>query len=409
MGALMTEGARLITLTGTGGIGKTRLAREFGARHGARLPGGTLFVDLADAATVDQLCLRIAATLGVPLSGDDPVGKIGATIDGLGASVVILDNFEQLVETAHSAVSRWVEMASSAHFIVTSRELLRVTGEHTLEIAPLDLPGTTQKDPALLAANPCVALFVDRAKAVVPAFQLDASNAEAVVTIVRRLEGIPLALELAAERLRLFEPDELCERLVERFRLLRGRRRDVSERHGTLRATIDWSWDLLQPWQQAAMSQCSVFAGGATARALEAVIDLSAWPQAPWLEDVIQSLLDKSILTRTERRLRMYESVREYASERLAEAAERDPISAATATRHAEFFATLGTPAYITSLNTSRGLERLDRLVAEMDNLQAALAGAMEARDVSSAASLASAIIAVTDRKGPYRYGAEVA
>jgi predicted ATPase/serine/threonine protein kinase len=407
--AQVRDGARLVTLTGTGGIGKTRLSREFGAVHGEDFSSGALFVDVSDARTVDALCVRIAGVLRVPLTGDDAVDRVGAALDALGRVCVILDNFEQLVDTAHAAVSRWLEVAPEVCLLVTSRERLHIAGERTLELSPLEVPAAVDADLEGLARVDAVALFVDRARAVVPEFSLDGSNAAAVVEIIRRLDGIPLAIELAAERLRLFEPVEICERLADRFKLLRGRRRDAPERQGTMRAAIDWSWALLQPWQQAAMAQCSVFAGGATLRTLDAVLDLSPWPEAPWTEDVVQTLLDKSILTRQGSRFSMYESIREYAAERLVDAGVEDPVAAATATRHTALFARLGDPDYLASLHGPEGGRRLRTLTLESENLQAALRVAMDAGDAATAAALASGILALIDLEGPYLHGVEIA
>ena len=258
----LDAGARLVTVVGPAGTGKTRLACRYGRAWLGDWPGGVYFCDLSEARSVDGVFFAVAMALEVPLGKGDPGVQIGHVIASRGRCLVILDNFEQITEHAQATVGHWLDRAANAAFVVTSRERLHLAGEAIFPIEPLPL------------ASDALELFAARARAQRPDFVLNDANRAAVAEVVRLLDGLPLAIELAAARVRIFSPAQLVERMRDRFRLLAGAR-GAAARQATLKAAIDWSWDLLAPWEQAALGQCSVFEGGFTLEAAEAVLDLA--------------------------------------------------------------------------------------------------------------------------------------
>jgi predicted ATPase/class 3 adenylate cyclase len=374
----LDEGVRLITLLGPGGMGKTRLATHFGATQlEARLwDGGVWLCDLTEARTVEDICHAVARALGISLTRDgdasDPAERLGRALAGCGASLVLLDNVEQVIQHMQSTVGRWLTLAPHSRFLVTSREALRLGGEKLMDLAPLGLPPEGEDRLEELARAEAVRLFVQRARSARGHFELTAAEAPLIADIVRRLEGIALAIELAAARTHLLSVRQLRDRLSRRFELLRSGLRGASHRQATLWGAIDWSWTLLDATEQAALAQCSVFHGGFTLEAAEAVLSLP--PRGPDLLDTLQLLRSKSLLkmsvsggTGGEPRLGMYESIREYASARLAEQAD----SASTAARHADYYVTLAR-GLRAQVRGGGGLEAMRRLAQERENLLAA-------------------------------------
>jgi len=374
----LDEGVRLITLLGPGGMGKTRLATHFGATQlEARLwDGGVWLCDLTEARTVEDICHAVARALGVALTREadtsDPAERLGRALAGCGAALVLLDNVEQVMQHMPSTVGRWLSLAPRSRFIVTSREALRLTGEKLLDLAPLGLPAEGEQRLEELARSEAVRLFVQRAHAARGHFELTEAEAPLVADIVRRLDGIALAIELAAARTHLLSVRQLRDRLSRRFELLRSGLRGASHRQATLWGAIDWSWTLLDATEQAALAQCSVFHGGFTLEAAEAVLVLP--PGGADLLDTLQLLRSKSLLKMSapdsgggEPRLSMYESIREYASARLAE--QHDGPS--TLTRHADYYVTQAR-ALRDQVRGGGGLEALHRLALERENLLAA-------------------------------------
>ncbi len=362
LSALLEPAPALVTLLGIGGTGKTRLARRYGWESLERWPGGVWFCDLADARDGNGIASAVAAALGVSLTRGDPVDQLGHAIAGRGRALLILDNFEQITAEAEATLGRWRARARETSFLVTTRERLQLGGESVVEVEPLD-PETE-----------AVELFRERARAQRPGFEVTDENRAAVIEIVRLLDGLPLAIELAASRVRLLSLEQLRERLGDRFAVLASSKRG---RHGTLRAALDWSWSLLTAWEQSAVAQASVFQGGFTLEAAEAVIDLSGFEDAPMVLDVIQSLVDKSWLRARvvlqAPRFSMYTTVQEYAAEK--ETAELR--SAVTA--HGAYFATKGAEKAITALSRRGGVARRAALRVELDNLIAACRAALAA------------------------------
>ena len=366
--ARFDAGARLLTVLGPGGTGKTRLARRYGWTWRGDWPGGVYFCDLSEARTLEGVFFVVALALDVPLGKNDPGVQLGHAISTRGRCLVILDNFEQIVEHAEASVGRWIDRAGDAAFLVTSRERLHLAGEDMLPLEPLsiDVEG--------------VELFALRARAQRAEFVLTPANRAIVQRIVALLDGLPLAIELAAARIRVMSPAQLVERLTDRFGLLAGAR-SAADRQATLRGAIDWSWNLLLPWEQSALAQCSVFEGGFTLDAAEAVLDLSPWPDAPPIVDAVQVLVDKSLLRtwvpvdQTRHELEepyfgMYLTIHEYAAEKLA-ASGADRRRAAEE-RHGRHFARFGSDERVQALYRHGGGARRRALTLELGNLVAA-------------------------------------
>jgi class 3 adenylate cyclase len=275
-------------------------------------PGGVYFCDLSEARSLDGIHIVVSGALEMRLGGGDAGASLGDAIAGRGRCLVILDNFEQVIEHGAATVGRWLDRAGDAAFVVTSRELLHLAGEVVVPVEPLPLD------------TGAIELFAARARERAPGFVVDAANRRAVTEVVRLLDGLPLAIELAAARAQVLSPAQLVERMRDRFRLLAGASGPAT-RQATLKAAIDWSWKLLTPWEQAALAQASVFEGGFTLAAAETVLDLSSWVDAPSVMDVVQSLVDKSLLRRLmpagqerhafdEPYFGMYLSIRDYAA-----------------------------------------------------------------------------------------------
>ena len=388
--ARIEAGAHLVSLLGAGGTGKTRLALHYGWQQIADWPGGVWFCDLSEARSVPAIASAVARALDVPLGNEDPIVQLGHAIAGHGRCLLILDNFEQVAEHAGETVGPWLDRAGDARFVVTTRETLRLRGEEVLELEPL-------------TAREGRVLFVTRAGAVRQDFAPSEGEQATIESLVRLLDGLPLAIELAAARVRVLPIDQIHARMRDRFKLLAGRQRE-RDRHTTLRAALDWSWDLLEPWEKAALAQCSVFDGGFTLEATEAILDLSRWTEAPWTMDVVQALVDKSLVRhRRQDRLGLLVSIGEYASEKLRKE-ETYPGSGPTASdavelRHGAYYAAWGEPDAIASVAVRGGEQHVARLVADLDNLIAACVRAIARRDGPMAADLLCAAWEVLERR----------
>ncbi|MFI7006558.1 LuxR C-terminal-related transcriptional regulator [Streptomyces sp. NPDC050145] len=337
--------SRLVTLTGMGGVGKTRLALQAGHTMRRAFPDGVYLVELASLTDPDLLPQTVRDAIG--LREQPAVDPLGALEDFLGKRrlLLVLDNCEHLVDATADLVDRVLRAAPEVKVLVTSRQALRTVGEHIYPVAPLRTPEPDALQSGTAKRYPAVALFADRAAAVLPGFTITERNEAAVVRLCRRLEGIPLAIELACVRLRALTVDELASRLDDRFELLREGSRNLPERHQTLRALIDWSYDLCTPVEQLLWARASVFAGGFTTDALEGVCTDERLPVAAVL-DTVARLVDKSILIRGEHaghtRFGMLETLREYGRARLAEAAEAADTARRHRDRYAELIATAG-------------------------------------------------------------------
>jgi len=401
LAARLDGGARLLTVIGPGGTGKTRFVSRYGWKWLGDWPGGVYFADLSEARSLDAIFFTVASALDVPLGREDPAVQLGHAIAGRGRCLVIFDNFEQIVEHAPHTLGLWLDATRDAAFVVTSREQLHIPGEQTFPLEPL---------PVEMDA---IDLFAARARQQRPDFALGPDNRAAVVEVVRLLDGLPLAIELAAARIRVLSPTQLVARMRDRFGLLAGAH-GMSARQATLKSAIDWSWELLTPWEQAALAQCSVFEGGFTLDAAEAVLDLSSWSQAPSAIDVVHALVDKSLL-RTwvpagrnrhdidEPYFGMYLSIHEYAAEKLiasGRAAER-----AVQERHGDYFARFGTTDAIEALSRQAGVKQRHALALELENLVAACRRAVDRGDGEVAVATYCAAWEVLDLQGPCALG----
>jgi predicted ATPase/DNA-binding SARP family transcriptional activator len=389
---------RLVTLVGPGGAGKTRLATTAAAELAEGCPGGVWLAELAAVVDPDDVPQAVLGALGQRVTGiiDRGLGRHpGASRDAMSLltdaipdapTLLVLDNCEHLVTAAARLADRLLGARPRLRVLATSREPLAITGEALCPVPPLGLPGPGA--PAADATgSPAVRLFADRAAAVRPGFAVDEASTAAVAEICRRLDGLPLAIELAAARLRTLTPGQLAARLDDRFRLLTGGSRTAMPRHQTLRAVVDWSWGLLTDEERDLAARLAVFAGGATPSSVEGVTGLSADEAL----ELLSSLADKSLLHIAEGdeepRFRMLETLREYGLERLAEQGRTRQVRDA----HAAYFVRLAETAE-PHLRGPGQLPWVDRLIAERDNLLATLHHAVAVRDAATATRLAAAL-----------------
>jgi non-specific serine/threonine protein kinase len=365
---------RLLTLTGPGGVGKTRLGVEAARAAAGGFAAGAAVVALAPLAAPGLVAAAAAAALGAPgLAARSPDEALVEHLRDR-ALLLVLDNCEHVLAEAARLVARLLAASPGVTVLATSREVLRLSGEHVVAVPPLALPDPTAPAiPERVTAAPAERLFCERARAADAAFALTAENAAAVAAVCARLDGLPLALELAAARVRLLPPRELLERLDPRLPLLTGGPRDAPARQQTLRAALAWSDALLTRDEQALFRRLGVFAGGGTLEAAEAVCAGGTGDEAIAVLDGAASLLDKSLLRREdgpggEPRLGMLETVGEYARERLEASGEAEAVRR----RHAAYFTGLAERA-APELHGPRQREWIDRLERERDNLRAAL------------------------------------
>lgn len=382
---LADDDVRLVTLTGSGGIGKSRLSIEAANRVRDRFPGGIVFVDLAPVTDPALVPAAIANALGIIDIGDGTLDEKLRMAVRERRLLLLLDNVEQVVDAA-PAIRSLLTDAPHLTVLATSRILLRVTGEHGVELGPLALPDMRHGASVGRAlATPSVALFVERVRAAKPDFELMAENVEDVEHIVVALDGVPLALELAAARARVLTPAELLERLDRRLLVLGGGARDLPERQRTIRSTIEWSTHLLTPSQQELLARLGVFAGVFTLEAAEWMAD--GIPDADILDD-LAALVDGSLVRQQDRGDRavftMLSTVREYALDRLD---GRDDARVLR-DRHAQYYVRLGEQAEF-ELEGATQVGWITRLAEEGDNVRAAMRHLLDTRQWSTAAHLA--------------------
>jgi len=384
--------SRLITLTGPGGAGKTRLSIEVGTRLATQASDGVWFVPLApvrNAIDVPQAVLAaidggqtgwpVDAVEAARLAAMEPLDRLSEVLAARTA-VIVLDNCEHVLDAVAGLAGQVLADAPGVRILATSREPLGLTGETLCPVPSLPLP-PADADADEAAGSPAVRLFADRAVAVRPGFAINADSTGPVVRICRALDGIPLAIELAAARLRALTPAQVADRLDDRFALLSVGTRAALPRHQTLRAIVDWSWDLLDERERVILRRLSVFSGGATPDSAEQVCSLGADRAA--IVEVIASLVDKSLVVAAgehEVRYRLLETVRAYAADRLAEAGEAERVAAA----HAEYFLGLAERAE-PELRSRDQVKWLDRLTAEHDNMSAAIRHVLSAGDGAAA------------------------
>ena len=331
---------RMVTLVGTGGTGKTRLMLEAASALTDTFADGVWLCELAPLADGAQIPQAIAAALHARAEGDvAPLSLVESTLAGK-RSLLLLDNCEHMIDDAARIAQSLLRAVPTLHIVATSREALGVEGEIAYRVPSLSLPENDGSSSDDLARSEAAQLFVDRARVVVPGFVLTAHNAGAIAQICRRLDGIPLALELAAARLTALSVEELAQRLHDRFRLLTGGRRTALPRQRTLRALVDWSYDLLSDDERSVLTTLSVFSGGFTLAAAEAVCDEKTLRELSVL-DAIERLVAKSLLVAehdgSSTRFRLLETIRQYAAEKLFDAQYADEARR----RHFDYFVAL--------------------------------------------------------------------
>jgi non-specific serine/threonine protein kinase len=365
----LLDRSSLLTLTGPGGSGKTRLSLQLATEVTGGFPDGVYFVALAPVGNPDLVLSSIAQGIGLRDAGDRPLLDRLLRYLESARILLLLDNFEHLIASA-PLVAPILQAAAELRIVVTSRAPLHLSGEQEYEVPPLPVPDLRYATVAAIAGCESVRLFTERARAVQPGFVLDEENAGLIAEIARRLDGLPLAVELAAARVKLLPPATLLARLEHALPLLVGGARDLPQRQQTLRGTIAWSYGLLGGGAGRLLAACSVFRGGISLEAVESVgtaIDLGVE-----VLDGLEELVDQSLLRRVEGpggpRFGILAMVREYAAERLAELPERERVEAAHA---ATFLALAETAARV--IRGPQEQEWLERLEAEHQNIRAAI------------------------------------
>jgi predicted ATPase len=366
------DGVRLVTLTGPGGVGKSRLMVETARRLGPGFADGVRFVELAAVSAADLVAAAIAAGLGLSTSAAQLITDLESFLRSR-RLLLAVDNFEQVIGAA-PLLAGLLAAAPGLVVLATSRAVLRLSGEQEFPVPPLPVPpADAAADPGQLRRYASVDLFAERARAAAPGFELTGGNAAAVAEICRRLDGLPLAIELAAARVRLLPPQALASRLGQRFSLLTGGARDLPERQRTLRNTLDWSYGLLPADEQALFARLGVFADSFSLPGAEAVgADAPEQDQAGPVMDTLGALVDSSLVrpqTRSgEPRFSLLETIREYAREQLRGSGDWVPAH----DRHAAYFLALAEPAAADLAGPGQPAW-LDRLETEHDNLWAAM------------------------------------
>ncbi|ONI88291.1 ATPase [Actinosynnema sp. ALI-1.44] len=374
--------SRLVTVVGPGGVGKTRLVVEAVSRHRAHRRGRVWFVPLAGVTTADGLPEAVLGTLSVADArpSGTPLERVVDLVAG-GAGVLVLDNCEQISGPVAEFAGRLLERQPDLTILATSREPLDVMGEALCRLGPLELP-PAHGDSARAGESAAVRLFLDRAAAVQPGFTLDAPTTATVVDVVRRLDGLPLALELAAARLRSMSADEIARRLDDRFRLLSTGNRAAQPRQRTLHAVIEWSWGLLTDQERTLARRMSIFPARTGIAAIEAVCPDEALAPGEVVY-LLDSLVDKSIVERVGDGYRMLETIRAHSADKLRLAGEAEVVLH----RLARHFADLA-EEHEPLLRSAKQVEALRLFQAEYDNLMFALQTAVDTGDATVAARL---------------------
>lgn len=398
---------RLLTLTGPGGVGKTRLAVQLAANALDAFPNGAYFVDLAAVSGADAVFPEIAETIGVRESGGQTLKEATLALLAPKRLLLVLDNLEQIrpMEELGRALAELLAAAPSLTILATSRAPLRIRAEREWPLDPLAVPDPDRLLPmSLLADNPAVALFMDRAQAARPSLVLTDANAAAIAEIVYQLDGLPLAMELAAARLRALSPKELRDRLGKQLDLLFGSAADRPDRQQTLRATIRWSYDLLSPTEQAIFCRLGIFSGGFTLEAAESIVSELGQTTIDVLggveELLVESLLRADEAADGQLRYRMLETIRAYAGERRRESGEEEAARAA----HLSYFTRWSKEAAKGLVDDDR-LGILDQFENEHANLRAAFGWTLDAGHPEEGLALAGHVWKFWQFRGHFTEG----
>jgi non-specific serine/threonine protein kinase len=397
--------SRLVTLIGAGGVGKTRLAIEVAHALEEAFPGGRAFADLAPLTDPDQVVRAVASAFGIE---EDSRGFLHpALIRSLGdqKALLVLDNCEHLLDACAEGVEMWLQGCPNLHVLATSREALNLIGEQRYRVPGLSLPDAEASDDlAAFARCGAVRLFAERARAVQPSFTINAANAPSLLQICRQLDGMPLAIELAATRVCAMPIDQIAGRLDDLFRLLTGGSRTALPRQQTLRALIEWSYQLLSDSEKTLLGRLSVFSGGWTLEAAETICTDEAIAEVEVL-DLLTGLVDKSLVVfdgeRLSARYRLLETLRQYARERLSEADE----DATVRKRHAAFFLKMAEQFDLSHRAGAREEGGFEAITLEYDNLRSALAYYLDETEGDSGLRLACALRPFWETRGHWNEG----
>ena len=395
--AQLRAGSKLVSLIGTAGVGKTRLALELAADLRDQV-SRAVFCDLTEAVDTLGVARLVSRAMDVRLRDSDPLGHLTKLL-GEEPTLLVMDNLEQVLEPVGAICEGWVQEVEGLRLLATSRAKLNVPSETAVFLKPL----------ALLES---MELFAKRGQSADGRFELSESNRESVSALVQKLDGLPLAIELAAARLNIMSLGEVSKRLEERFSLLRSRGRGGQ----ALQGALDWSWDLLEPWAKAALSQVSLFHGGFNLAAAERVVALGDWEGCPAMFDILGELADNSLLRKDQAddgsvRYGLLESIRAYAGHQLesAEAVEQDLTGPEALTaaqrRHATHFAEFGRSKYLSSLDSFESADRWTILFQELDNLVAGIGYG----DEQTAPRCCMAALKILGMKGPVSLGVDIA
>ncbi|MFK7927106.1 MAG: protein kinase [Myxococcota bacterium] len=405
---LRSDDIRVVTITGAGGVGKTRLAQTAGRSVLDHFDGGVWMIDLTTVASVGDLHQRLGAALELPLP-DDAHGRLSRALNGQGQVLLILDSAEVALPAVREAVGPLLDACADLRVLLTSREPVRLHGE-TLYVVdvlrvPEDRPHTT--DLAAAEASPAVQLFVARARYARSDFALNEDNARDVNQLVRLLDGLPLALELAAARVRVLPPSKLVARMSRRFDLLIQRKSsgDVPIRQRTLRASLEASWESLDEAAQDGLAQLGVFRGSPTVDDVQAVVKLADGSE--WIEDVLETLVDKSLLRvryGAEPRFELLASIRAFCAEKLSKRADTPQIRQ----RHAQHFARWGQGRLRDVLGGHGGTAKGRRLLLDRADLLGACQHSIAIGDPDLLAPIAEACWALLERTGPLQQGLQI-
>ncbi len=372
---LQRADVRLVTLTGPGGTGKTRLSLEAGRDALGHFSHGVYFIDLAPIRDPALIVTTTAHTIGIREGGGRPLLENLTDFLTNKRMLLIFDNFEQIIDAA-PALAEILSASAGVKALVTSRIALQLRGEHEYLVSPLRTPRDVRQALAEMLEYEAVALFRQQASSVQPDFDLTEANSAAVVEICQRLDGLPLAIEIAAARIKMLTPEALLKRLDQRLKLLVGGARDLPDRQQTLRRTIDWSYELLKTQEQILFARLGIFSGGFTLEAAEGVCNLAGELD---VFSGIESLINNSLLRQVqsvsaEPRFDMLQTLREYALEKAMEAGELAELHAA----HCDYFTRLAGGVIGTGVFGSESASWLQRFEEEHDNFRVALSWALE-------------------------------